>query len=119
MLIAKMQIVSSGLDHWTNGCTGSDSVSNWELEFEAENEQELIKKMAAYFLCNSSYFIFNSCGENGRIDVQLQTKEKFDSFPMSKHELELFKAGEIIGYLTTFTFQVYKQTIYTLITENE
>lgn len=119
MLIAKMQIVSSELDHWENGCTGMDSVSNWELEFKAENEQELIQKMTAYFMCDSSYFIFNSCDENGRIDVQLQTKEKFDSFPMSKHDLELFKDGEIEAYLTTFSFQVYQQTIYTLQTESE
>lgn len=114
-----MQIVSSELDHWEKGCTGKDSVSNWELEFSADSEQKLIQKMTSYFLCDSNYFIFNSCDENGRIDVQLQTKEKFDSFPMSKHDLELFKGGEIAAYLTTFSFQVYEQTIYTLQTESE
>lgn len=119
MLLAKMQIVSSELDHWENGCTGKDSVNNWELEFIADSEQELIQKMTAYFMCDSSYFIFNSCDENGRIDVQLQTKDKFDSFPMAKHDLELFKDGEIDAYLTTFSFQVYEQSIYTLKTESE
>lgn len=119
MLVAKMQIVYSELDHWENGCTDDNLVNHWDLEFKAKNEQELIQKMTAYFLCESSYFQFNSCDEDGRIDVRLQTKNKFDTFPMSKHELELFKDGGIIAYLTTFTFQVYRQTIYTLQTESE
>jgi hypothetical protein len=119
MLIAELQLVSSELDHWNNGCTGEHFTNFWNLEFEAENEQQLIQKMTAYFLCDSSYFQFNSCDEAGRIDVQLQTKDKFDTFPMSKHDLGLFMGNAIIGYLTTFSFQVFQQTIYTLQTESE
>lgn len=119
MLVAKMQIVTSEIDHWENGCIGKCHMGHWDLEFKAENEQELIQKMTSYFMCDSSYFQFNTCDVNGRIDVQLQTKEEFDSFPMSKNDFELFKDGEIEAYLTTFTFQVFQQTIYTLQTESE
>jgi len=118
MLLAKLQIVFSELDHYENGCTGQHFTGHWDLSFNAENEQVLIEKMTAYFLCTSDYFQFNACDEVGRTDIQLQTVNKFDEFPMNKGNLERFKDGKIEAYLTTFSFQVYEQKPFNLITKD-
>jgi hypothetical protein len=118
MLIAKLQLVSSELDHWENGCTGEHSVNFWDLEFKAENEQQLIDKITSYFGVTVDYLQFNACEEIGRLDVQLQTLSMFDEFQLTKSELEEFKVGSIKAYLTTFSFQVYEQLPFNLATKD-
>jgi hypothetical protein len=116
MLIAKLQIVSSELDHWENGCTGKHSVNLWDLEFKAENEQKLLDKITSHFDVTVDHLQFNACDEIGRIDVQLQTLNQFDEFQLIASELEEFKLGNIQAYLTTFSFQVYEQLPFNLTT---
>jgi hypothetical protein len=118
MLIAKLQLVSSELDHWENGCTGEYSVNFWDLEFKAENEQKLIDKITSHFDVTVDHLQFNACEEIGRLDVQLQTLDKFDEFQLSKNQFDEFKRGYIKAYLTTFSFQVYEQLPFNLITED-
>jgi hypothetical protein len=117
MLKAKLQIVSSELDHWKNGCTGEHFTNFWDLEFEAKNEQKLIDKITSHFNITVDYLQFNACEEIGRLDVQLQTLDKFDEFQMNASELKEFKLGNIQAYLTTFTFQVFEQLPFNLTTK--
>jgi len=109
MLLAKLQLVSSELDHWDNGCTGEHSVNFWDLEFKAENEQKLVDEITSYFHVTVDHLQFNCCNEIGRIDVQLQTLNPFDDFQLSKNQFFEFKRGNIPAYLTTFSFQVFEQ----------
>jgi len=118
MLIAKLQLVSSELDHWENGCTGEHSINLWDLEFISDTEQELIEKITSHFEITKDYLQFNSCDETGRLDVQLQTLKQFDEFQLSKNQLKEFKLGNIEAYLTTFSFQVFEQKPFNLITKD-
>lgn len=118
MLVSKLQLVSSELDHWENGCTGEHSVNFWDLEFNAENEQKLIDKITSYFGVTVDYLQFNSCDEIGRLDVQLQTLHMFDEYQLTKSELEEFKVGNIQAYLTAFSFHVYEQVPFNLTTKD-
>jgi hypothetical protein len=118
MLIAKLQLVSSELDHWENGCTGEYSVNFWDLEFKAETEQKLIDKITSHFGVTVDYLLFNACEEIGRLDVQLQTLNMFDEYQLTKSELEEFKLGNIKAYLTTFSFQVFEQLPFNLTTKD-
>lgn len=93
-------------DNWENGCNGN--VSSYVVDHNiCGTKEEIIRQIQdTTGEISTDSFVFNSCDENGRIDVMVQENENGER--LTESEWRQFKSGEINTYLCTYSFQFYQ-----------
>lgn len=120
MLIAELQYVMSEKDHYENGCNGKIMENYWKWEIQAENEEQLLSKIAnEFYRVSVDNIVINPCGDElNRLDVQLTTSEEFSTLACDEWELIEWKQGKREAFLTCFTFLVFEVNPFTLTATN-
>lgn len=91
-------------DNWENGCDGSATQFSGSDRFTAETLPELLDRLKGFSGGEDSGVLLNSCGEEGRIDIQVY--ENAEGIPASQSEMDRFKKGECRVWLATYSFYV-------------
>lgn len=93
-------------DNWENGCIGNSSSYFVNYNIRGSKEEIIRQIQDITGEISTDNFDFNSCDEQGRIDIQIQENENGER--LTEKEWEQFKSGEINTYLSTYSFQFYK-----------
>ena len=108
--IIKGYIAHSEIDNWDQGCIGS-AKTEWDdgLTLQSDSLRGLLDTLKAEFRAISDEdFLLDSCGEEGRLDLQVYQREPFKIGKPSEDTIAKWKAGGIDLWLTCYSFQVEK-----------
>jgi NAD-dependent DNA ligase len=93
-------------DHYERGCIGNATISHIDMHFSNKTIEGLIQELRDF--TGSNDYQKNSCGEPGRIDFAI--REDGDGYPLTPHEIELWKKGQFTAYYVVYTGVVTKVT---------
>lgn len=96
-------------DNFNNGCYGStfaDFVEGREFTRKNDTLDGLIADLCKEFRADLNAALLDSCGEPGRLDIQVIQREKFAAHRISENTMAEFRAGKRDLWATTYTFQV-------------
>ncbi len=108
MLIIHGYVKMIEKDDWENGCD-PDSTQTFfvdQFEISSSDEDGIIKAIKIEFDAEDGGLLLNSCGEAGRVDVQLMEDE--DGNKATKRDMDLFKLNQKQLWLATYTMYVQK-----------
>lgn len=97
-------IVHSDVDIFDSGCEGKDETYFSDTVFISETLKGLLIQLSQY--TGMKDYELNACEENGRIDFQGMTLSKFGQSKPRQSTLDKWEKGEIILYLTDYSFYV-------------
>ena len=106
----KGYIAHSEIDNWDQGCIGP-AKTEWGDGFTLESDslRSLLDTLKAEFRgISDEDFLLDSCGDEGRLDLQVYQREPFKIGKSSEATVSKWKAGEIDLWLTCYSFQVEK-----------
>ncbi len=107
MLKSNGFLVMSEVDDFENGCDpDSTQMREDDSRFVGKNEVELLDKIREYLGVEKDAILLNSCGENGRIDIQRM--EDSEGCQADKNDITQWKKGKRTLYAVTYTTQVEK-----------
>lgn len=95
-----------GYGNWESGCIGNCASYFIDHEIKGDREEVIRQIKDITGEISTDNFDFNSCDEQGRIDISLQENENGER--LTEKEWDKFKSGEINTYLATYTFQFYQ-----------
>jgi hypothetical protein len=96
-------------DHYEQGCIGPAKHENegHALVMYGKTFDELLDLIKIQFsVPDDESFLLDSCGDIGRLDLQVMQREPFDISKLSPQTLQRWKAGKKKLYLTCYTFYV-------------
>lgn len=103
-------LAHSEQDNYKDGCHGkclTKFTPNNSFIITADSMKSLINKLQIEFSSKDiNDFLFNSCDEMGRLDLQVIQRVPFECAKPSSKTIEEWKAGEIDLWLTCYTFNV-------------
>lgn len=100
------------VDDFENGCDPDTAQQSYDdTRFIGANEQEIIEKIKDYYGVKDNALILNSCGENGRIDIQRIENANGDS--ASTSEIKRWKMGELTLYAAYYSANVEEVVEFT------
>lgn len=106
----KGYIAHSEIDNWDQGCIGPAKTELGDrYSCEATSLRDLLDTLKAEFrVISDEDFLLDSCGEDGRLDLQVYQREPFKIGKLLEATVSNWKAGEIDLWFTCYSFQVEK-----------
>lgn len=107
--VIKGYIAFSEQDNYENGCIleTSQTEFNDHYECKADNLKDLIAKLTLEFSASSvEDFLFDSCDELGRLDLQVYQTKPFHCSKPNSSTLDQWKQGKRDMWLTCYSFKV-------------
>lgn len=94
-------------DSYKDGCNPKTSTMfDGKDVFQGDTVEEVVQACLDFLGCMKEDAELDSCGEDGRLDVQRM--ENADADTASKAELAAFKKGKARLWLATYTFYIEK-----------
>lgn len=96
-------------DVYSEGCLPETSfMVDMDVSFRGSTKEEAIQNMLDFYHVKKEDVEFDSCGEEGRMDIGLL--ENADAHRASDSEIELWKQGKLKLYAVTYTHNLCKKS---------
>ena len=98
-------LVISEVDKYDDGCDpDSTQMREDDSRFVGANDEEILEKIREYLGVEKDAILLNSCGENGRIDIQRM--EDSEGCQPNKTQIQSWKKGRTVLYNVLYSTHV-------------
>ena len=108
MYIIRDFLKMAELNDYKEGCVGNTKHSSLPMEIKADTIEGVKDRVINWFGVTLPDVDFNSCDEDGRVDIQLMENGEGDR--ATKSELIQWKDGKLDLYACTYTGQLEQLT---------